>query len=163
MFRRKCLFLMMALGLAACGTQPSRQQASAAPAQAPGSSQANSSSILRQGGCSVDLKKVCQAFIDQPEFVLNGERFSWERFANSSPPHTEIELPASVLGNSAEGTARCQVTIHTRKVTDARLLSGGPSIDKTMEYFKHNGWCAEASPNYDKLIADLIQRLGNSL
>lgn len=108
------------------------------------------------------MKRVCQAFIDQPEFPLNGERFSWERFANSAPPHTEIELPASVLGNNTEGTARCQVTIHTRKATDGSLLSGGPSIAKTMEYFKQNGWCEEASPDYDKLMADVIRKLAAS-
>lgn len=164
MFRRGRFSLWIALTLWACGTQPQQaQQSSAAPAQASTSSQPDSASILKQDGCTVDLKKICEAFIDQPEFPLNGARYTWERLANNSPPHTEIELPASVLGNNAEGTARCQVTIHTRKVTDARLLRGEPSIAKTMEYFKQSGWCEEASPNYDKLIADLIEKLGNKL
>jgi hypothetical protein len=107
------------------------------------------------------LKKVCQAFIDQPEFPVNDQQVTWERFESNSPPHTEIELPAAALGNGNEGTARCQVATNARKVTDANLLRGGPSIASTMAYFKQNGWCEEASADYDKLMAGVLQKLGN--
>jgi hypothetical protein len=164
MFRRADFFLLLALAFCACSAQPQEaQQTATAPAQAATPSQPDSSSILKQEGCTVDMKRVCQAFIDQPEFPINGQRFTWERFVNSSPPHTEIELPAGLLGKDTQGTARCQVTTHSRKVTDGRLLSGGPSIAKTMEYFKQNGWCQEASPDYDKLIAEVIRKLAANL
>jgi hypothetical protein len=164
MLVRGGLILWIALTLGACATarQPDEQSAPT-PASASAPNEQAESSIVKQDGCTVDLKQICQAFIDQPEFVINGERYSWERFTNSAAPHAEFELPASVLGPGAEGSARCQVTIHTRKVTGARMLSGGPSIAKTMAYFKQGGWCEEASPNYDQLMADEMQKLGNNL
>ena len=165
MLRRGCLSLWIAVVLCACGAQPQEaQQSSTAPAQVPISSPpAASSSVLKQDGCTVDMKKVCQAFIDQPEFPLSGDKYTWERFSGNFPPHTEIELPASALGNNTEGTARCQVSVHARKVTDGSLLSHGPSIAKTMEYFKQNGWCAEAAPDYDKLMAEVLRKLAGNL
>jgi len=32
-----------------------------------------------------------------------------------------------------------------------------------MEYFKKNGWCQESSPDYDKLMAGVLQNLAANL
>jgi hypothetical protein len=157
---RVLLVLSIALAIFACAAQ---QQASSNGVAQPTASPASGSSVLSTNGCTVDLKKVCQAFIDQPEFPVNGQIVTWQALTENVYSSPEIDLPAGVMGPEFSGDARCRLNTQTRTVAGANLASGGPPIDKTMEFFKKNGWCEESSPDYDKLMAALLQNLAANL
>ena len=159
MTARWFLLFSVALTILSCA----QQQASSNSAPQPAAGPASSSSILTANGCTVNLKKVCQAFIDQPEFPVSGQILNWQQFTENIYSTPEIDLPAGVMGSDFGGTARCRLNTQTRTVAGADLAPGGASIDKTMEYFKKNGWCQESSPDYDKLMATLLQNLGANL
>jgi len=110
-------------------------------------------STISQSGCTVDLKKVCQAFIDQPTFTLNGVEYNAQRLEQNGVRHTNVELPFNMPNGDLIGTAECQFDTQNRKVSYARLLSGPPITDMQVQYVKSRGYCAEQNPDYDKAMS----------
>jgi hypothetical protein len=110
-------------------------------------------STISQSGCTVDLKKVCQAFIDQPTFTLNGVEYNAQRLEQNGVRHTNVELPFNMPNGNLIGTAECQFDTQNRRVSYARLLSGPPITDAEVQYVKSRGWCAEQSPDYEKSMS----------
>lgn len=154
---RLTIVVAISILLVGCSGQQTPQPTTPTP-----SDQVNAAPKVTVNGCTIDLKKICQVFIDQPHFLMNGEDFTWQAFAENQPPHTDFVLPAIGLNKDLGGAARCFLTVHNRKVTAAELLPQ-PTIEKTVEYFKQNGWCEEQSPDYDKLMTATLQKitLGN--
>jgi len=109
-------------------------------------------STISQSGCTVELKKVCQAFIDQPTFTINGIEYDARRLEHNSVSHTNVELPLNMPNGDLIGTAECQFDTQNRKVSYARLLAGPPITDVQVQYIKSRGWCAEQSPDYGKAM-----------
>jgi len=80
--------------------------------------------VISKDGCTIDLKKICQAFINQPEFPLNGARTSWQRFVDNARPHEDVVLPAVALSPELPGSVECHIATHSRSATGAELLNG---------------------------------------
>ena len=116
-------------------------------------------SIISQSGCTVDLKKVCQAFIDQPTFTINGVEYDARRLEQNGVLHTNVELPFKMPNGDLIGTAECQFDTQNRRVSYARLLSGLPITDVEVQYVRSHGWCAEQSPDYGKAMSGSQQPL----
>ena len=116
-------------------------------------------STISQSGCTVDLKKVCQAFIDQPTFTLNGVEYDARRLQENGPSHSNIELPFNMPNGDLIGTAECQFDTQNRRVSYARLLQGPPITDVEVQYVKSRGWCAEQNPDYGKAMSGNQQPL----
>ncbi|MBZ5700192.1 MAG: hypothetical protein LAN18_16790 [Acidobacteriia bacterium] len=147
---RWVLICVLAALAAGCGGQ---QQP---PAPSP---QRSSSSTISRGGCTIDLRKVCQAFIDQPHFVYHSVEYDWRSFSQDNPPHAEIQLPLNLANGEYLGTVNCHVTTESRKATDAELMHGPPVSDKAVEYIKGKGWCEEDSPDYGKLMSEITRKI----
>jgi PBP1b-binding outer membrane lipoprotein LpoB len=83
------LVLATTLMLAGC----SQQGAQSAPPSAPSPQQnapapaAQSSSTLHHDGCTIEMVKVCQAAIDQQQFVIEGVQMDARRLEQSSTSH----------------------------------------------------------------------------
>lgn len=118
-------------------------------------------STISQGGCTVDLKKVCQAVIDQPTFTLNGVEYNAQRLQDNGVRHTNIELPFNLPTGEMIGTVECQFDTQNRKVSYARLLPGPPITDAEAQYVKSAGWCAEQSPDYKKEMSGIQGPFGD--
>ena len=125
--------------LAACGVRQGNPNADRA--------------IISQSECTVDLKKVCQAFIDQPTFTLIGVEYDARRLEQNGVRHTNVELPFKMPNGSLIGTAECQFDTQKRRVSYARLLPGPPITGVEVQYVRSRGWCAEQSPDYGKAMS----------
>lgn len=115
------------------------------------------SSTISQSGCTVDLKKVCQALIDQPTFTLNGVEYNARRLEQNYVRHTPIEMTFKMPNGDLTRTAECQFDTLNRTVSYARLLPGPPITDVEVQYVKSHGWCAEQNPDYGKAMARILQ------
>jgi hypothetical protein len=116
-------------------------------------------STISQSGCTVDLKKVCQAFIDQPTFTLNGAQYDARRLEQNGVRHTNVELAFKMPNGDLIGTAECQFDTQNRRVSYARMLAGPPITDAEVQYVKSRAWCAEQSPDYGKAMSGSRQPL----
>jgi hypothetical protein len=92
---------------------------------------------ISKNGCTVDLKKVCQYLIDQPEFTLNQQQFDHQRLENLSVRHVSMEVPWSVSGSMLT----CMVDTQTARVTDAHIAEGPPLNDANITWMRANGLC----------------------
>ena len=78
---RRLLTLCSLITLAGCSPQNPAPDNSAAQKSQPSPATAQpDASILQHDGCTIDLAKVCQAYIDQPQFTYNSEEYDWQRF-----------------------------------------------------------------------------------
>jgi hypothetical protein len=98
---------------------------------------ADPSAQFSERGCTVDLKKVCQYLIDQPEFTLNQEQFDHQRLENLSVRHVSMEVPWSVSGSMLT----CMVDTQTARVTDAHIAEGPTLNDANITWVRANGLC----------------------
>ena len=112
-------------------------------------------STISQSGCTVDLKKVCQAFINQPTFTINGVEYDARRLQANGVSHTNIELPFNMPSGDLIGTIECQFDTQNRRVSYARLLQGPPITGAEVQYVKGMGWCAEQGADYGKAMQPL--------
>jgi hypothetical protein len=145
---RKMPLILLAVGvsmLAACGARQDNPNADR--------------STISQSGCAVDLKKVCQAFIDQPTFTLNGVEYDSRRLEQNAVRHTNVELPFKMPNGDLIGTAECQFDTQNRRVSYARMLAGPPITHAEVQYVRSRGWCAERSPDYGKAMSGSQQPL----
>jgi hypothetical protein len=110
-------------------------------------------STISQNGCTIDLSKVCQAFIDQPAFTLNGADSNLHRLQENSTRHVNLELTFKMPNGDLIGTAQCQFDTLHRRVAYARLLPGPPITAAEVEYVKSRGWCADQKPDYGKAMS----------
>lgn len=142
----------MLIAVAGCGSQnpsavapdnSSRQNSQSSPASAQ-----PAASILHHDGCTIDIAKVCKAFIDQPQFTYNGDQYTWERFQQSSNRHPDVEIWARYPDGTVVADIECHVDAQNRKVDWARLLPNPPLTDKSWAYAKKEKWCQEDSPDY---------------
>lgn len=66
--------LLMLLGLlAACS--------------APGMTAPQAEALAHSKGCDLDLKRICQDFVDRPQFALNNEQFDLRRLQANARRH----------------------------------------------------------------------------
>ena len=146
---RTVLMLCLLITVAGCGSQsPSSNNAPPQQSTAPTASAAPATSILHHDGCTIDIVKVCKSFIDQPQFTLNGDEYTWQRFQETSPRHPDVEIWARYPDNSVIADIECHVDAQNRKVDWARLLPNPPLTDKSWDYAKSKKWCQEDSPDY---------------
>lgn len=140
------------IGLTSCSPQnpPSAgTDNSAAPAaQNSAAAAPSSNSVLQHNGCTIDMAKVCQAFIDQPQFNYNGDQYDWNRFQQSFSLHPDLEIFARYPDNNVVAGIECHVDARNRKVNWARVLPNPPLNDKSWDYAKSKHWCQEDSPDY---------------
>jgi hypothetical protein len=146
---RKVLMLCLMVTVAGCASQ--NPVSNSAPAQQSTASTASAppaTSILHHDGCTIDIVKVCKSFIDQPQFTVNGDQYTWQRFQESSNRHPDVEIWARYPDNSVVADIECHVDAQNRKVDWARLLPNPPLTDKSWDYAKSKKWCQEDSPDY---------------
>lgn len=145
----RLLTLCSLISLAGCSPQnPATPGSSPQPLQNSSASTPPSSSILQHDRCTIDLAKVCQSFIDQPQFTYNGEEYDWERFQQSSPRHPDVEIWARYPDGNVVADIECHVDAQNRKINWARLLPNPPFTDKSWDYAKSKRWCQEDFPDY---------------
>jgi hypothetical protein len=138
------------IALAGCSPQnPAVPTSSPQPLQNSSTSTPPSASILQHDGCTIDLAKVCQSFIDRPQFTYNGEEYDWTRFQQSSSRHPDLEIWASYPDGNLVADIECHVDAQNRKINWARLLPNPPLTDKSWDFAKNKRWCREDSlPDY---------------
>ncbi len=156
------IVLCFAAMLSACGgqQQPAGQPdagSSSAPPQA--SSAAQPSYVVSRNGCTINLKKVCQGFIDQPTFVYQDVQYDWNSWTQNNPAHSELRIPITLPSGESLGMVNCYISNQNRKATNANLFRGGAISDKAIDEVKGRGWCEENNPDYTKMWAALEQKL----
>ena len=109
-------------------------------------------SVVRRGGCEVDLKKICSAYFSQPQFTLNGQEYDATRLEQNSRRHENIELPYKYPNGDLIATVECQVDTSNRTISYARLVGGPPIDEKAVAYVRSQGLCADQSPDYGKML-----------
>ncbi len=149
---RPFLITCLLIAIAGCSSQSptssAPQNSSAAASQTSPAASPPASSILQHTGCTIDLAKVCQSFIDQPQFTYNGDEYDWNRFQQSFSRHPDLEISARYPDGSAVFEFECHVDTQNRKINWARLLPNTPLTDKSWDYAKSKQWCQEESPDY---------------
>ncbi len=146
---RRMLTLCSLIALAGCSPQNRALDNSSAqkPQTSPAVAQP-SASILNHNGCTIDLVKVCQSFIDQPQFTYNDDEYDWQRFQQSFPRHPDVEMWARYPDGDVIADIECHVDTQNRKIDWARLLPNPPLTDKSWNFAKSKRWCQEDSPDY---------------
>lgn len=156
------IVICIAAILAGCGGQQQSGDQNEAPSSAPGqqtSSAAGSSSTISRNGCSINLKKLCQGFIDQPNFVYQNVQYDWVSWSQNNPPHSELRIPVTLPNGESLGMVNCYIATQKRKATDGQLMRGPEISDKAIEYLKGKGWCEEGNPDYGKMWAEVMQKI----
>ena len=148
---RRMLTMCSLIALAGCSPQSpasiAPDNSSAQSRTSPATAQPRAS-ILQHNGCTIDLVKVCQSYIDQPQFTYNNEKYDWTRFQQSFPRHPDVELWAGYPDGNVVVDLECQVDTQNRKINWARLLPNPPLSDKSWDFAKSKQWCQEDSPDY---------------
>jgi hypothetical protein len=152
MYLRLLLTACLLIGLAGCGSQSpvagASGNSSAAATPSPPAGPQSNSSIVQHNGCTIDFVKVCQAFIDQPQFTYNGDEYDWTRFQQSFSRHPDVEIWARYPDGNVVADIECHVDTQNRKVNWARLLPNPPLTDKSWEFARSKRLCQEDSPDY---------------
>jgi hypothetical protein len=140
------------LALAGCSSQnPAKVAPANSSAGQPQTSSAAApvaTSVLQRDGCTIDLAKVCQSYIDQPQFTYNGEEYDWPRFQQNSVRHPDVEIWARYPDGSVVADVECHVDAQNRKINWARLLPNPPLTDKSWDFAKSKEWCQQDFPDY---------------
>ncbi len=160
--RNLAIVLCIAAILAGCGGQqetapPSDPEPSAAQSQS--SPAPNRPYVVSRNGCTINLKKLCQGFIDQPNFVYQDVQYDWNRWSQNNPAHSELRIPVNLPSGESLGLVNCYISNQKRKATDANLIRGAAVSDKAIEEVKAKGWCEENNPDYTKMWAELEQKI----
>jgi hypothetical protein len=146
---RHLLTICSILAVAGCSPQnpavvaPGAQQPQTSPAAAP-----PAASVLQHDGCTIDLAKVCQSYIDQPQFTYNGDQYDWTRFQQNFSRHPDVEIWARYPDGNVVADVECHVDTQNRKINWARFLPNPPMTDKSWAFAKSQRWCQEDSPDY---------------
>jgi hypothetical protein len=145
----RLIVLSSLVALVGCSSQnpapnnPTPQAPQASSAAAPANT-----SIVQHDGCTIDFAKVCQTYIDQPQFTYNGDEYDWTRFQQSFSRHPDVEVWARYDNGDVVADIECHIDTQNRKVDWARLLANPPLTDKSWAYAKSKRWCQEDSPDY---------------
>ena len=97
---------------------------------------------------TIDLVKVCQSYIDQPQFTYNSEEYDWQRFQGSFSRHPDIEIWARYPDGNVVAEVQCYVDTQNRKINGYILLPGTPVTEKAWNFAKSKRLCQEDSPDY---------------
>ena len=148
----RLLVVCSLIGLASCSPQNPASVApdnsAAAKTQGSAATAQSSNSIVQHNGCTIDFAKVCQSFFDQPEFIINGDKFDWHRFQQTSSRHPDVEIVAAYPDNSVVVDIECHIDAQNRKIDWGRPLPNPPLTDKSWSFAKSKRWCQEDSPDY---------------
>ena len=147
----RLLLVCSLIGLASCSPQNpavAPDNSSAPKGQSSAATAQPSNSIVQHNGCTIDFVKVCQSFFDQPEFIINGDKFDWHRFQQSSSRHPDVEIVAPYPDSSVVVDIECNIDAQNRKIAWARVLPNPPLTDKAWTFAKSKRWCQEDSPDY---------------
>ncbi|GEM_PF-3352437 len=115
-------------------------------------------SEVSRNGCTVDLRRVCEAFFNQKEFVVNGTAYDTRSFEQNSRRHEDVVLPFNYPNGDPIALVHCQYDAADHKVAEARLAEGPPIDDKAVEYIRSQGLCQEQSPDYDQKLNEAASR-----
>src|SRR5271156_913408 len=89
----RLIVLSSLIVLAGCSAQNPAPNNPATPAPQTSSAPAPANtSIAQHDGCTIDFAKVCQTYIDQPQFTYNGDEYDWTRFQQSFTRHPDVEI-----------------------------------------------------------------------
>lgn len=136
--------LMLAVLIAGCASsQPSAS---------------NSSATF--GDCKINLRQICEAYVHQPTFTLNGEQWDAERLQKETNPHTQLLMPFSYPNGDLIANLECMIDTQNLKASYARLLPGPPITDKDVQYARSIGLCSDKngnSPAVQKALQNLTK------
>lgn len=166
---RHCMFIAAATFLLGCGAQSPASSVSSTTSNSLKLANARPLDVKINGsrvsarGCTIDLKKFCEAEIEQEEFLYDGAKYNWQMFAQNFPPHTYIYYTLTMRDGSPAATAECYIATQQRRVLSARLMPRPPVTGAAVEFAKAIGACEEQNPDYSKILATIQQNdLGNS-
>jgi len=145
----RLIVLSSLIVLAGCSAQNPAPNNPATPAPQTSSAPAPANtSIAQHDGCTIDFAKVCQTYIDQPQFTYNGDEYDWTRFQQNFSRHPDVEIWARYDNGDVVADIECHIDTQNRKVDWARVLANPPLTDKSWAYAKSKRWCQEDSPDY---------------
>ncbi len=168
MAKRLCCFVLAGM-LAACSGQQATSSTGGSSSAQPQVSAVSNSSILSRDGCTVDLKQLGQAYIDQPTFYISSggsgvEQYDKHRLEQNTRAHETFIWDVPEHPGSPNPIAAIQLTIAAGKtVSSASLLPDPPVTDKTIAFLKENGLCQEQHPDYAKLMPELTTKFFPSM
>lgn len=99
------------------------------------------------GDCTVDLRKICEAFVHQPTFIINGAQTNAVQLQQNYTRHTEILMPFSYPNGDLIANLECMIDTQNLTASYARLLPGPPITDKEVQYARSLGLCADKNGN----------------
>ena len=99
------------------------------------------------GDCNINLRQICEAYVHQPTFTLNGEQFDAERLQKETNPHTQVWMPFSYPNGDLIANLECMIDTQHLTASYARLLPGPPITDKEVQYARSIGLCADKNGN----------------
>lgn len=160
--RKLAAVLFIAALIAGCGGQQ-ETAGQANPANSTAQQQTSSASaksyVVSRNGCTINLKKICQGFIDQPNFVYEGVQYDWNSWSQNNPAHSELRIPVNLPSGQSIGLVNCYISNQNRKAADANLIRNGEIPDQAVEEVKGKGWCEENNPDYTKMWAEIEQKV----
>jgi hypothetical protein len=104
-----------------------------------------SSSTATFRDCVVDLKQICESFVRQPTFTLNGAQTNARQLEQNAAPHSQIWIPFNYPNGDLIANLECMMDTQKMTVSYARLLPGPPITDKEVQYARSLGLCSEQS------------------
>ena len=95
------------------------------------------------GDCNIDLRQICETYVHQPTFTLNGAQTNATQLAQNGNPHTQIWMPFSYPNGDLIANLECMINTQTMSASYARILSGPPITDKEVQYARSLGLCSD--------------------
>lgn len=101
------------------------------------------SSTATFGDCNINLREICEAYVHQPTFTLNGAQSNATQLAQNGNPHTQIWMPFSYPNGDLIANLECMINTQSMTASYARLLPGPPITDKEVQYARSLGLCSD--------------------
>jgi hypothetical protein len=101
------------------------------------------SSTATFGDCMVDLRQICESFVRQPTFTLNGAQTNARQLEQNGAPHTQIWIPFNYPNGDLIANLECMIDTQKMTASYARLLPGPPITDKEVQYARSLGLCSD--------------------
>jgi len=151
---RKMAYLLFLVALGGCA-QNNSGPASTSAASAPVGLESTG-----QGACTMDIKKLCEAYFGRSDFLVNGTAYNAQRLQQNGRAHENVDLHLRFADGSPMTAIECQIETQHQAITYAHFVSGSAFDDRAQAYAKAQGFC-DPSADYAKLLTD--SQLGKSI
>jgi len=99
------------------------------------------------GDCTINLRQICERYVHQPTFTLNGAQMNAQKLQQTATPHTQIWIPFSYPNGDLIANVECMIDTQHLTASYARLVPGPPITDKEVQYARSLGLCSDQNGN----------------